>query len=317
MPETNSKQTIASGSKVNRDRRPSKAAARCPYGNKDHRPSKAAAASLHQDRSFARYIGTFYYDILPSRCATAAHFLLAAREAPKRSDLTEIYGLNFLDILPIGDDAKLKRVIKLALVQPITAHRLNSLVIRGNNSDAVVQTELADALHGILLPDLETIKILRPGRSSAYFERAIYHLFMLWGETGELRHVSLQWHCCYQAGFTKWLESAGAANLATLRLQTNADVRTRITDALKGGHWFPKLRRLSLLNIQGLTPKTLLETLRVRYNHGMRRRLVVEITGDVPSAIVKAAQKINVVFQSVADGTPLEPTPHIEESSPV
>ncbi|KAL1685834.1 hypothetical protein GGG16DRAFT_129123 [Schizophyllum commune] len=303
MPKaTTSDQPVASGSRS----RSGKPTSRLPYGDKNHRPAKAAARTEpFSDQRFARKHGRYYYDTFISSCATAAQFLLLLQEAPWREDLTEIYGVDMLDVLPIDGDARLRRVVRNALACPIVAHRLRDLVLRGNNSERDSRTDLADALRGVILPDLETIKILRKGYSCRYFEEAAFDLLTVCGETGKLKHVCLQWHCTYEAGFTKWLESDAAANLVTLRLQTKANVRSRITDALKSGHWFPKLRRLSLVNIQGLTAEVLLGTLKARYEHGLRRRLDVEITGEVPKDVVMAARDIKVVFRTV-DETLLE-----------
>ncbi|KAL1719969.1 hypothetical protein EV715DRAFT_272369 [Schizophyllum commune] len=282
----------------------------------DQPVASAARTEPFSDKQFARKRGRYYYDTFVSSCATAAQFLPLLQEAPWREDLTEIYGVDMLDVLPIGEDARLRRVVRNAhqekhfrsspptfdhlrqlpiyafpdaLACPIVAHRLRDLVLRGNNSERDSRTDLADALRGVILPDLQTMKILRK-----YFEEAAFYLLTVCGETGKLKHVSLQWHCTYEAGFTKWLESDAAANLVTLRLQTNANVRSRITDALKSGHWFPKLRRLMLLG-----------TLKARYEHGLRRRLDVEITGEVPKDVMRAARDIKVVFRTV-DETLLE-----------
>ena len=59
------------------------------------------------------------------------------------------------------------------------------------------------------------------------------------------------------------------------------------------------------MNIQGLTAEVLLGTLKARYEHGLRRRLDVEITGEVPKDAVRAAREIKVVFRTV-DETLLE-----------
>ncbi|KAL1701602.1 hypothetical protein EV121DRAFT_262939 [Schizophyllum commune] len=274
--------------------------------------SKAAAASGSQMRSgkastsngdaqFTRSDDRFEYDIFTSGCASAAHLLNLVRAALLRDDLTKNYGIDLTDVLPIGEDAVLKRIVDNASHHPITAYRLRLLIIRGNNTDPVVRTELSDVLRGLELPHLKAIKILRPGFSSRFFEETVYLLLFRAGKKGILKHVSLQWHCTYGAGLTRYLESSATANLVTLRLQTNADVRTRITDALGRGHRFPKLRRLSLVNIQGLTPALLLDTLQTRFDRGLTSRLVVEITGEVPKAVVRASREINVVFRSVGE----------------
>ncbi|KAI5891783.1 uncharacterized protein SCHCODRAFT_02581932 [Schizophyllum commune H4-8] len=259
------------------------------------------ASTSDGDAQFTRSDDRSEYDIFTSGCASAAHLLTLVRVALLRDDLTKIYGIDMTDVLPIGEDAVLKRIVDKAFHHPITAHRLRLLIIRGNNTDPIVRTELADVLRALELPHLKAIKILRPGFSCRYFEEAVYLLLFKAGKKGVLKHVSLQWNCTYGAGLTRYLESSATANLVTLRLQTNADVRTRITDALGRGHRFPKLRRLSLVHIQGLTPALLLDTLQTRFDRGLRNRLVVEITGEVPKAVVKAGREINVVFRSVGE----------------
>ncbi|KAL1676425.1 hypothetical protein EV122DRAFT_253284 [Schizophyllum commune] len=241
------------------------------------------------------------FEIYDVPIATAAHLLLLAREVPRIRGCPKSYGLRIPDIIPMGGDLDLSEILKRALRKPVVARRLRVLVIRGNNSEPASRYELTSAFLSLIMPDLRSIKILRPGISSGDWEQALYLLFVECGESGKLQHVALQWHCCYQAGFTKWLESKAAANLVTLRLQTNADVRTRITDALSGGHWFPKLRRLSLIHIQGLTPEVLIKKLQTRYDHGLHHRLIVEITDEVSPAVLAIAREINVAFRTVSD----------------
>ncbi|KAI5891775.1 uncharacterized protein SCHCODRAFT_02689892 [Schizophyllum commune H4-8] len=299
MPKaTTSKQTAASGSQS----RSGKPLSLSPYGDKDFRSTKVS----YQDADFTFHHGRYYYDTFFSNCATAAHLLVLVREAPRRSDLTKIYGIDLSDVLPIGEDAALANIIRKALARPITAYRLRELILRGNNSAPDSRIDLANALRGVKMPDLEAIKILRKGYSCRYFEEAGFDLLTECGESGKLKHVSLQWHCTYGAGFTKWLESDATAKLITLRLQTNADVRTRITDALVRGHRFPQLRRLSLVNIRGLTPQRLLDTLQTRdARMDKRRRLDVDITAEVSKEVKIAGHKIHVYFHSV-DETLLE-----------
>ncbi|TRM63983.1 hypothetical protein BD626DRAFT_493402 [Schizophyllum amplum] len=179
---------------------------------------------------------------------------------------------------------------------PVFASRLISFVVGGNNSKATTQTQLADLLDAIEAPDLKTVAILRPGLSSKYFERAVYDFL---SASTALKHVSLSWHCCFQAGFSEYLESNAASRLMSLSLQTNADIKHRVLYALVEGHGFPYLRKLSLQNIQGLTAQRLLSALETRYVRGQQRRLAVEVTCKVPDDIVKRARALGITFTQI------------------
>ncbi|TRM68660.1 hypothetical protein BD626DRAFT_602898 [Schizophyllum amplum] len=227
------------------------------------------------------------------------------------------YGFDIADFNAIDSNSQTAGAIWSKAINhgPVYAHRLVSLVIRGNNSVKTTREQLADMLKAVVAPDLETIKILRPGISSGSFEEALYGFLSAPSERATLKHVSLCWCCCYQTGLSKYLESAAASRLVLLHLQTNAaNVKDTILHALAGGHRFPNLRRLSLQNIQGLTAKNLLDALQTRYMRGHRRPLSVEITSDVSTDISKRARVLQITMKRIGpDDLLVKPAKRVKE----
>ncbi|KAL1743547.1 hypothetical protein HDZ31DRAFT_40678, partial [Schizophyllum fasciatum] len=242
-------------------------------------------------------------------CASAAEALSWAGQLRRKGKGT--YGYYIQNMLPdeLDDDDEATQALNEAMCNPVPDPGLRTLVIGGNNTDPLSQVEVANYLTAVRPGNLESAKIFRPGRSSAYFEAPLYGFLMHPGRTGALKQLTLQWHCCLQAAFTAYLESDASSSLRTLRLQTNADIRCRIADALVSGHCFPSLRRLTLMNIQGLTAPMLLGRLRTRHMKGFKRRLRVEMTGVVSDGVQEAAQRLNISMISVSDDCLEEPVP--------
>ncbi|TRM68670.1 hypothetical protein BD626DRAFT_534631 [Schizophyllum amplum] len=86
------------------------------------------------------------------------------------------YGFDIADFGAI--DTKCERAVaiwdRFIGQGPVHARRLISFVVRGSNSNQTARTQLTDLLNVIEAPNLETVKILRPGLSCRTFEEALY-----------------------------------------------------------------------------------------------------------------------------------------------
>ncbi|TRM65145.1 hypothetical protein BD626DRAFT_214288 [Schizophyllum amplum] len=232
------------------------------------------------------------------------------------------YGINVANVVPNGtsiddsddesDDGSPAEMDPVGawlkspqLLEPIFAHRLTSFVVGGNNSNQASQDQLADLFTALCAPQLETAKILRPGRSTKNFESALYRLLSRAPKRKTLTKVCLEMRFCWLVGLQDYLASEAASHLTTLHLRTNANVKDTIVAALVGpGHRFPNLCKLSVLDVPGLSAQDLLQTLSNRRELGHKRRLIVNISDEVTPETRKRALAMNIVMmQSVVPNT--------------
>ncbi|KAI4527155.1 hypothetical protein K525DRAFT_285815 [Schizophyllum commune Loenen D] len=181
----------------------------------------------------------------------------------------------------------------------IDARGLSNFTVLGDNSLKDATHQLAQLLYSLHAPDVSEVKILRPGRSTKYYERAVYHFLSSLSTRTSLQHVSLNMQCCYKPGLGKYLRSAAARHLVSLRLQTSANVEEYLVGALLNSHMLPNLQQLTLRGIPELTPERLFENLRKRYDAGHTLPLLVEWDRKIPTEIVSAARKLRIFFQKL------------------
>ncbi|KAL1729305.1 hypothetical protein EV714DRAFT_213109 [Schizophyllum commune] len=181
----------------------------------------------------------------------------------------------------------------------VDARGLTNFTVLGDNSLKDATHQLAQLLYILHAPNVNEVKILRPGRSTKYYERAVYHFLSNLSTRTSLQHVNLNMQCCYKPGLGKYLRSPAARHLVSFRLQTSANVEEYLVGALLNSHMLPNLQQLTLRGIPELTPERLFENLRKRYDAGHTLPLLVEWDRKIPAEIVSAARKLRIFFQKL------------------
>ncbi|TRM56554.1 hypothetical protein BD626DRAFT_519083 [Schizophyllum amplum] len=164
------------------------------------------------------------------------------------------------------------------LPKAVEAPRLEAVNFNGNNSDPDEQAELTKLLNVLHVPDLKRASILRPGKSTGAFEKAVYDFLTRAGESGKLTMAVLSMKCCYRAGLTNYLRSSAAGNLVSLFLHTNAYVEAELLCVLPYKLWLFSLKKLVLRNADNIEPAYLLEALEKRHEGGRSKLQSLKIT---------------------------------------
>ncbi|KAI5892183.1 uncharacterized protein SCHCODRAFT_02503767 [Schizophyllum commune H4-8] len=189
---------------------------------------------------------------------------------------------------------------KMISQQRLLAARLKSLTLRGNNTEAKRQGQHTALLLMMRAWDLETLKVLRPGRTTVGFDTAVFDFAEKHTSPSKLKHLHLNMRFGYRAGLSKYLKSNSAANLETLRLKTNTDIQSILIEALVTGTQLPALRTL-VLRIKKFAPSQLLDALEARHRSlGARDVLhTVEIAAPLAQATIDRARRMGITLTEV------------------
>ncbi|KAL1664633.1 hypothetical protein GGF50DRAFT_114872 [Schizophyllum commune] len=183
----------------------------------------------------------------------------------------------------------------------IYAARLKSLTLRGNNSESKRQRQHIALLLMMRAWDLETFKVLRPGRATTEFDTAVFEFAENRTDPAKLKHLHLNMRFAHRAGLQKYLRTNSAANLETLRLKTNTDIQSILIEALVTGTQLPALRTL-ILRIKKFAPSQLLDALEARHRSlGARDMLhTLEIAAPLAQATIERARRMGITLTEVA-----------------
>ncbi|KAL1733768.1 hypothetical protein EV714DRAFT_269377 [Schizophyllum commune] len=149
--------------------------------------------------------------------------------------------------------------------------------------------------------DLETLKVLRPGRTTVGFDTAVFDFAEKHTNPSKLKHLHLNMRFGYRAGLSKYLKSNSAANLETLRLKTNTDIQSILIEALVTGTQLPTLRTL-ILRVKKFAPSQLLDALEARHRSLGARDMLhnVEIAAPLAQATIDRARRMGITLTEVA-----------------
>ncbi|TRM68672.1 hypothetical protein BD626DRAFT_451367 [Schizophyllum amplum] len=188
-----------------------------------------------------------------------------------------------------------------ATTMPATVHaqRLLSFVLHADKIDEATRLQMAALLNAMQARDLVSVEISLAGRSIGYIESAVFRLLNPKLPVGShtLTHVSLCMSFASKKGLRTYLTSMSASYLVSLELQTNVDVKPIVLEALSSGHMLPRLQYLCLRKIKGLTPRELLDALRLRHDNGRTNPLHAEIDKDIDDDICKDTRGLPIKLE--------------------
>ncbi|KAL1687995.1 hypothetical protein GGG16DRAFT_116442 [Schizophyllum commune] len=278
------KQRAVIGDPSRRDRHPGSRPAMQSSGNRAG-PSHANSASVHP--TLPSHIPDLQCNCIADMIRTIEDTSNLAHRPTYNIDHSDIA---YTDLAP-----------ETIASRPIHAPRLKHLTLRGNNSEPKRQKQHTAVYGSLRARDLEGLSVLRPGRSTTPYDKQLFRFLHSGVDSAKFKHLTLNMRFVYRVGLENYLKSASAASLETLRLKTNVDIQSCLSEALVAGGRLAGLRTL-IVRIKDLVPSELLDAMVARHRSLGDRDVLhtVEIAAPLSQATIERARRIGITLRKVA-----------------